>query len=736
MLLRFKLAILLFTGFLQFTYVQSQSVDHWESVVYASDTWRYYVGITSGPNTGWQNPDFDDTSWPQGQGGFGYGDGDDLTAIPVPPNPTAVFTRIVFEISDTSQINAAVLSMDFDDGFVAWINGVEVARANLGTPGDLPAYDTPALDHEAVMWQGQNPPSFLISKEILRNCLINGSNILSVQVNNTSITSSDMSCLAWLSVGLKTTGTSYKPVPTWFTEPYAGFTGSHLPLVIVETNGTTITSEVKVMVDFGIIDNGSEKLNYLTDEWNGYNGKAGIEYRGSSSMMFPKKNFGLETRTPAGDDSAVSLLGMPKESDWVLHGPYSDKSLVRNFLAYDLARNMGHYAPRTKFCEMFIDGQYQGVYVMLEKIKRDSSRVAISKLETDYVSGHALTGGYIIKIDRSADGSYTDGWFSPFIGTGNSSQGPFFAYHYPKWQDIVQKQKDYIRQKITTFELALQGAQYRDPYIGYRAFIDVNSFIDYFILVEMSKNTDGFRLSTFLHKDRDDRDPLIHMGPVWDYDLAFGNANYLDAFNTYGWNYIIPSDGWGTPFWWSKLISDPYFANLLNCRWHSLRQDVLSETSLMELINVYLGAIDSAGYRNFDKWPIHGVYIWPNQFFGNSYEEDIAYMKQWILDRIAWMDANMPGVTCVTSDGGNLENTSLVIMAKPNPSIGQINLEIQNPLQQRLWIEVTNLTGQVVYSESVEHDILFTDNIRLRPGVYIVKATSANTLKTLKVIVQ
>jgi hypothetical protein len=734
MISRFTIVLIFLTGFFRLTNAQNSNIDHWESVVYTGDTWHYFIGTTSGPAAGWQNTGFNDASWPQGPGGFGYEDGDDATTI-APPNPYSVYTRIAFNILDTSQIDLAILNMDFDDGFVAWINGVEIARSNLGTAGDYPAFNTAATDHEAVMKSGQNPPSYLIYKQKLRNCLFNGNNVLAVQVNNTSTSSSDMSCIAYLSVGLKTGSLSYKPLPSWFTVPYTGFAGSHLPLILVETNGSTIQSDVKVTVDMGIIDNGPGNINNLLDERNVFSGKAGIEYRGSSSMMFPKKNYGFETRTPAGADSALSLLGMPAESDWVLHGPYSDKALMRNFMAYNLARGMGQYAPRTRFCELFVDGQYNGLYMLIEKIKRDSNRVDIAKLDSADLIGDALTGGYIVKIDRTNDG-YQDGWFSPYRGTGTSEEGPFFAFHYPKRDEIQQKQKDYIRSKITTFETALHGSQYRDPIAGYRKYIDVNSFIDYFILVELSKNTDGYRLSTFLHKDRDDRDPLIHMGPVWDYDLAFGNADYLEAYDYNGWNYTVPADGWGTPFWWDKLVSDPYFANRLNCRWMSLRQGILSEDSLMNRIDAYAEEMADAVYRNFVQWPIHGMYVWPNPYYGNTYSEDINYMKDWISNRLIWMDAFIPGNTCTTAMDDAKENSLFSIRAYPNPAIEEFNLEIQNVSEGKLILEVFSITGELVFTDHPGQDPYLNERIKLAPGVYTVRVTNNLETKTVKVIIQ
>lgn len=713
---------------------QGTPADHWESVVYASDNWRYYVGLNSGPAAGWHTSGFNDASWLQGQGGFGYGDGDDQTIFTVPPNPTAIYIRTSFQILDTAEIAMALLNMDFDDGFVAWINGTEVARVNLGTAGDFPAYNTPAADHEAVMYQGMNPPSYLISKEKLTTCLVNGMNTLAIQVNNTNATSSDMTCIPFLSVAMKSAGTSYRALPPWFTEPYTGFTGSHLPLVVIQTFAP-IQSDVKVMADLGIIDNGPGNINHLTDPWNNYNGKAGIEYRGSSSMMFPKRNYGFETWTPDRIDTAYSLLGMPAESDWVLHGPYSDKSLMRNYLAYYLYNAMGFYAPRTRLCEFFLDGQYQGVYLLLEKIKRDKERVNISKLLPADVTGDQLTGGYIVKIDRSAT-DYSDGWFSPILGTGTGNSGPFFAYHYPKRTEIAPKQQEYIRTRITSFETSLAGSNYRDPYAGYRAYIDVPSFINYFILVELSKNTDGYRLSTFLHKDRDSKDPLIHMGPVWDYDLAFGNADYLEAFNTFGWNYTVPADGWGTPFWWSRLLSDPYFANTLNCYWNYLRQDLLSNNSLMALIDSTAEAIGAAVDRNFNQWPIHSIYIWPNPYVGNTYQQDISYMKNWIRDRAEWIDANIPGVYCTTGIKEEERSFTLTVKAYPNPAVGEVTLEIQNTREDELLLEIYSITGQLVLSGTLGREPLHTKKIALQAGLYTARVTSGNETETVKIIVR
>jgi hypothetical protein len=734
MVIRWTFAFLCITGIFQTSYTQNTTVDHWETVVMANDSWHYFVGLNSGPPAGWQNSVFNDAAWLQGPGGFGYSDSDDATVIS-PPNPYSVFLRRQFTIQDTSNISLALLNMDFDDGFVAWINGIEIARSNLGTVGDHPAYNAVATDHEAVMYNQIAPPSYLVSRQNLRECLMNGTNVLAIQVNNTNNTSSDMSCIPYLSVAMKTAGLTYRNVPAWFEDPYVGFNGSALPLVIINTGSNVLQQDVKTIVDMGIIDNGPGKMNFATDDWNNYNGKAGIEIRGSSSTMFDKKNYGIELWKTAEDDTSFSLMGLPAESDWILHGPFSDKTLIRNYLAYALARDMGHYASRTRFCELFLNDQYRGVYVLIERIKRDSMRVDIARLLPTDVTGDQLTGGYIVKIDRSA-GDYTDGWFSPYLGTGSEGTSPFFAYSYPQRDKISPIQKTYIKNKITAFENALRGGSYLDPYIGYKTFIDVSSFVDYFIMVELSKNTDGYRLSTFLHKDRDGKDPRIHMGPIWDYDLAFGNANYYEAFNTYGWNYTFQSDGWGTPFWWNKMLMDPYFVNMLYCRWHEFRQGVLSDESIIARIDSAVAVIGDAQARNFEQWQIHGLYVWPNYFVGNTFAEDVSYMKTWITNRAAWLDSNIPGSTCLSPVNDKDASFTFLLRTYPNPAIEEVNIEIQNERSEKLKLEIFNYTGQLIYSKQLPGEPLFTERVRLRPGAYLIKVTGKENSRTDKIIVQ
>jgi hypothetical protein len=728
--------VLLLSFSLEQVQAQQNRVNHWESVVYPVDTWKYWVATTAGPATNWNMPDFQDSNWSSGTGGIGYADNDDGTVIPSSPTPLAVFIRKSFEIKDTSKIFSAMLHMDYDDGFVAYLNGTEIARANLGTVGVSTPFNTFATDHEALNNNTLLPESFLLLKSKLKSCLLNGTNVLAIQVNNATATSSDLSSNAWFSVGLITSESAYRTVPSWFVNPFKDIQGSKLPLIMIRTNYLQIKPDVKITVDMGVIDNGQGNLNYPTDVWNSYSGKIGIEYRGSSSMMFPKKNLGFETRNPDGTNADVALLGLPEENDWVLHGPYSDKTLIRNYLAYNLALTMGKYAPRTKMCEVYIDDVYQGLYILVEKIKRDKNRVDLAKLEAADISGIALTGGYIVKIDRSADNSYTDGFFSEYDGTGTGG-GPqnkkvFYAWSYPDRTEILPAQKDYITRKIRDFENVMVSWFYNDPKIGYTNVIDVPSFIDYWIMVEISKNTDGFRLSAYLHKDRDDRDPLIHMGPIWDYDLAFGNANYLEAANTWGWNYLVPADGWGNPIWWNKLLNDVDFKNRLKCRWLELRGTILSNNSIVSRIDQATTEVGDAATRNFAKWPIHGVYVWPNPYVGNTYTEDVNYMKDWMIRRLDWIDIYLGGV-CGTT-GAEYIASQIQANAFPQPANDQLTLEVQNNSGEHLQIDIFSMNGQKVFSRDCYSEPMVSIQLQLHTGVYLAKISGAKEIQTLKLI--
>ncbi|MDH7604099.1 MAG: CotH kinase family protein [Melioribacter sp.] len=419
-------------------------------------------------------------------------------------------------------------------------------------------------------------------------------------------------------------------------------TSSNLPIIVIDTEGKNIVDEPKIDAHMGIIDNGEGKLNYITDPFNGYNGRIGIEIRGQSSQQFDKKQYAIETRDTLGNDIDVSLLGLPKESDWVLNASYIDKSLLRNVLAFKIFNDMGRYASRTKFCELIINGEYRGIYILQEKIKRDKNRVNISKLETADTGGDIITGGYIIKIDKVDFGDKT--WTSPYPPFQGSTQKIVYVYYYPDAEEINSVQAEYIKNYVTNFEKVMNASNYNDPFYGYLNYIDLDSFVDMFLIFELSKNVDSYRLSTFFYKDRNKK---LCAGPIWDFDLSFGLPDYYDGWLTDGWQYKVPlfNDYWQNPFWVSKLYNDPIFKNKFAKRWNELKNNILSFETISKFIDDCVNKISDAKTRNFEKWNqcFDGkTYIWPNKNKFTSYNTEINYLKNWIKQRLDWLDKNIP----------------------------------------------------------------------------------------------
>lgn len=466
---------------------------------------------------------------------------------------------------------------------------------------------------------------------------------------------------------------------------------THLPIVYLNTNGQTIPDDPKINATMEIAwhENGTD--NSTSDPRNHFKGKIQIEVRGSSSQMSPKKSYGFELKDADGADMDFPLLGMPTEEDWILYAPYSDKSLMRNVLTFTLADKMSdNYAPRCRFAELFLNNEYQGVYVLMEKIKRGPDRVDINKLKADELSGADLTGGYIIKIDKQT-GDGGDGWWSQF--TNSNYSRTFYQYDYPESDDIQPEQKNYIQQYVNDFETAISNL-WRDNNKGYQNYMNVETFYDYVIVNELSKNVDGYRLSAFMNKDKDGK---LNAGPFWDYNLAFGNAYYYDGWTTYGLFVFqdIGDDYWQVPFWWKKLMSDATFTNPMRCRWDGLREDILSEENILGVIDSITTLLGSSIDRNFSRWPILSQYVWPNYYIGNTYQNEIYWLKDWISTRLGRVDNELPGTCDINSLVQDIsEEWSMTFY--PNPFTNELNLEIVTQSNDECILRLYNLNGALL----------------------------------------
>lgn len=431
---------------------------------------------------------------------------------------------------------------------------------------------------------------------------------------------------------------------------------SNLPLVIIDTLRQPISDAEKILAYTVFIDtNTPTGRTYLTSS-NDYLGPIGIELHGSSSLGFPKKTFSIELDDEAGKSVDYPLLGLPAGSDWLLYPSYDDKTLMNNVLTHQLFAAMGHYAIRCKYTELFLRttsgkltaSDYQGIYVLMERIRVDPNRVDIASLDPTDNTPPDVTGGYLFSKDKINTGDLTF-----FTGSGQQ-----LIILDPKSDKITQPQFDYFTGYVNDFEAALYGANWRDPLAGYRAFIDVSTFVDFHWIVEYAKNIDGIRISNYMHKDRNGQ---LNAGPIWDWDLSWGNANYLEGGKTNGWYYPLISEG--DDLWLRKLRTDPDFYQKIIDRWGELRLGLFNPTNIFARTDAITNQLWEAQAREFTTWPRLGTYVWPNPDGAaggwdvdyvnpTTYAGIIEQFKHFVTGRYAWIEQQfVPAPTLLTNGG-------------------------------------------------------------------------------------
>jgi hypothetical protein len=418
----------------------------------------------------------------------------------------------------------------------------------------------------------------------------------------------------------------------------AGF-NSNLPLVIINHYNNPVNPGPRVPGAITFIDKQQDGRAVIGNE-NMLQSRMVINKRGSSSLMFPKNMFGFHLHDENDTNRNESLLGLPSENNWILYAPYTDFTFMRNVVAYQLFEDQGWYSPRTRFVELFLhsgngpvtQAHYHGIYVLVERIKWDENRVNITQITPADNTDPEISGGYIIKKDR----------LNPGESGFRTRRGTRLAHVRPDEEFITQEQQEWISNYVSDFEDALYGANFHDPVAGYEGYIDVDSFIDYFLHTELLKEIDGYRLSTFMHKDRNGK---LVMGPVWDYNLSIGIADYLGGWQPQGWYYIEASNdcfvGCGIRDWYLRLMEDEKYLQRMYNRWWELRRSVFSNHHLLSLIDDNRELLMESQARDFQRWPRLGRYVWPNWFVGHSFEEEVSWMRNWLLQRLAWMDRQM-----------------------------------------------------------------------------------------------
>jgi len=719
---RFPLLILALTfNLLGLNELRAQTIDHWESIIKTGDTVNYIIPDSELP-ADWNTLDFNDSLWTPAISGVGYGDGDDSTEI---EQCISVYIRYEFTLEDISIIEALLLDMDFDDAFVAYLNGMEIARANIGASFSATTFDQPADGYsEAFLYNGQLPMQFAVNKDVLET-LVPGENVLSIEVHNENAGSSDLSSNAFLHAGIIDSGTYFSPLPEWFTYIEPLRFSSKLPIMMIDTEGGYILNDPRIVANMGIIDNGPDMLNHPDDSLNHYAGKVSIEIRGSSSRMFPKKSYSIETQTDTGSNDNFPLLGMPSENDWVLHAPYSDKSLLRNVLSYEIYERMGHWSPRTRYVDLYLNNDYRGVYVLTEKIKRDKNRVDIAKITEEDVSELDISGGYILQYDRIKDLAPDEFWVSP-VEPALASDYMHFEFSDPDSDELTQPQTDYIKDWINDLDALMSSSSYKDPTAGYRAYIDIPSFVDYLILHEFNKDVDAYRLSAFFYKDNDRDGGKLHAGPPWDYNLTIGNMDYGgDIKDTYNWLYTRTI----SPYWWRRLMADPWFENELFCRWEEVSANLLNDERVFHLMDSSMQVMDASIGYNFERWPVLGEYVWPNYFVAESHEEEIDFMQNWISERLIWMDQQWGDQCIITGEEQRIIEPLASMIITPNPSdLSHSRVQFTAPLSGDYQLTLFDIKGRQVYQQIYpalpgSKDIALEDLSYLQSGIYLMRVS-------------
>lgn len=453
-------------------------------------------------------------------------------------------------------------------------------------------------------------------------------------------------------------------------------TSSPLPIVLINTDGNaTIQDAYKIPGTMKILYVNDSTINYLSNQNDSayvhYQGRIGIEKRGSTSQNLNKRHYGFETRQ--ADDVTndnVSLLGMPAENDWILNPLNYDNTYLRDPLSYALANRTGHYAPRTKYCEVFLGGNYRGIYFLTEKIKVDKNRVNLAKMDSTDNSFPDITGGYIIKADKTTGGDPV-AWSTP---AHSYWQDVDYIHHYPKPENVTNAQSTYIQNYFAAFQTVMDSAD-NSVETGYPSLIDVPSFVDYMIIGELTSNVDIYQKSTFFYKDRQGK---LCAGPVWDFNCAYGN----DPFSNPGrsgydvWQFDN-DDNTGSEFW-IQLFYDPQFHRLFARRWYELTAPgaPLSYESVIALVDSLDMQIIDMVARDKQRWG-----------YNFSHTTAVQNLKSWLQNRYTWINTQLTDTANTLPPVPNLAITKIHYHPHAYGNFSSDDLE---------FLGITNLTDSVV----------------------------------------
>ena len=383
------------------------------------------------------------------------------------------------------------------------------------------------------------------------------------------------------------------------------FTG--LPILYVNTSGVAIDSKEDYVEGVSSIVGGTNYPSFQDLEMK-------IKGRGNSTWwqggIWGKKPYQIKF----GDKTEV--LNMPKDKKWVLLAELSDKSLIRNKIAREIANiSRFDYVPQAEYSEVFINEQHVGTYLIGQKVEESKNRVNIGDT------------GYLIEIDTDANGRIeTDDVYFRSSQWSSRYEDGVFNIKEPSLE-YDSEEFNLIKDHVNDFEEALFGNNFKDPDLGYRSFIDLPSFIDWFLVNEISKNQDARSYSSIYFNYIPGE--KIKMGPVWDFDLAFGNVDYSNAENPEG--FWIKEN-----LWFKRMFEDPYFSDLVNTRFNYYENNL---SSILSKVDEFENYLSKSQKKNFEIWDILSKDVWPIPVKYDTHREYVEYLKNWIDTRMLWLKA-------------------------------------------------------------------------------------------------
>jgi hypothetical protein len=404
---------------------------------------------------------------------------------------------------------------------------------------------------------------------------------------------------------------------------------SNLPIIIINTDGGVEISFGRVLGSMKIIYRGEGQRTFVSDQNNNaylnYDGRIDIKIRGNSTLLDPKSQYGFTTRKADNiTNNNVSLLGMPAENDWILNGMSCDIAYIRDYLAYNLSRQIGEYASSAVYCELIINGEYKGLYLLAEKIKADDNRVNIIKIGINDTCMPKLSGGYITVAEEREP--------IPIAWTMESWDGQLVNYfhEFPKPDEIKPSQHDYIYNQFLSLENTVKAGN-ASTLNGFPSIIDIPSFLHFIIINELASNPDVYWGSTYFHKDRNGK---LRAGPIWDFDFAFGNYSNRSKTNVWqfsGCDSVSMSDNGGSRFW-KGLFDNTQFRCYLSKRWNELIQpgQPLNLLSIETFIDQTVTTISEAVERDSALWG-----------HTSTHQQHITDIKAFLAERIPWITAGV-----------------------------------------------------------------------------------------------